>query len=84
MSVATSDELTSLHEDLFDWLLVAAGAHVVAVLMYLLVRRENLIAPMITGRKPAEWVRADEAIDRSRAWFALNNQILTEYSSQDI
>ncbi|MGH8286604.1 MAG: cytochrome b/b6 domain-containing protein [Steroidobacteraceae bacterium] len=71
VSVATSDALTSLHEDLFDWLLVAAGAHVVAVLMYLFVRRENLIAPMITGRKPAEWVRADEAIDRSRAWLAV-------------
>jgi cytochrome b len=71
VSVATSDELSDLHEDLFDWLLAAAGLHVTAVFMYLIVRRENLITPMLTGRKPAQWVPAGEAIDRSRAWRAL-------------
>ncbi|HKZ73191.1 MAG TPA: cytochrome b/b6 domain-containing protein, partial [Steroidobacteraceae bacterium] len=70
VTVSTSDALTDLHETLFDWLLVAAGAHIVAVLLYLLVRRENLIVPMLTGRKPAAWVRDEEAIDSSRAWLA--------------
>jgi cytochrome b len=71
VSVELSDELTDIHEDLFDWLAIAAGAHVAAVFSYLLIRRENLITPMFTGRKPATWVPADQTIDRSRNWLAL-------------
>jgi cytochrome b len=71
VSLSTSDDLTDVHEELINWLLVAAGAHVAAVLMYLLVRRENLIVPMLTGKKPAAWVREEEAIERSRAWLAV-------------
>ena len=48
----TSDLLTGLHERLFDVLAVAVAVHVAAALFYLFVRREDLILPMITGRKP--------------------------------
>lgn len=48
----TSDRLTSLHEKLFDVIVAAIAVHVAAALFYLWVRRENLILPMITGRKP--------------------------------
>jgi cytochrome b len=71
VSVETSDELTDIHEDLFDWIAIAAGLHVLAVFTYLIVRRENLITPMFTGRKPAAWVQPHEAIDRSRTGLAL-------------
>lgn len=50
----TSDRLTSLHEKLFDVIVVAIAVHVAAALFYLWVRRENLILPMITGRKPGD------------------------------
>ena len=48
----TSDRLTSLHEKLFDVIVAAIAVHVAAALFYLWMRRENLILPMITGRKP--------------------------------
>lgn len=66
----TSDRVTGFHKKLFDVLLVFIGAHVAAVMYYLFVRRENLVRPMFTGYKPAEWVRPDEAITASRAWLA--------------
>jgi cytochrome b len=52
VSGATSDWLTGLHHQLFYWgILVAAGLHVVAVLAYALVKRQDLVRPMVTGRK---------------------------------
>lgn len=44
---------TELHEALFDWLLILIGLHVAAILFYLVVKRENLIGPMFTGRRSA-------------------------------
>lgn len=45
--------LTERHEQLF-WILVGLiGLHVAAILYYLLVRRDNLVTPMITGRREA-------------------------------
>ncbi len=40
-----------LHANLFDYLLVAIGLHVAAVLFYLGVKKTNLILPMLTGKK---------------------------------
>lgn len=68
---ATSDALTTWHKRIVDWLLVAAALHVLAVIGYLVLRRENLIAPMITGRKPAARVGAEQGIPGSRPWLAL-------------
>lgn len=49
--IETSDRLTTLHKQTFDWITAAIGVHVAAALFYLWVKRENLILPMITGRK---------------------------------
>ena len=46
-----SDTLTGYHHLLFDFILLAVGLHVAAALFYLVVKRENLIGAMITGRK---------------------------------
>jgi cytochrome b len=43
--------LSTTHRLLFKLIFVLAAAHVAVVAAYLLVRRENLIRPMITGRK---------------------------------
>ena len=49
-----SEEAAELHESSFDALLVLIGLHVAAILFYALVRRRNLVGPMITGRGEAE------------------------------
>lgn len=71
VSAATSDRLTSLHEQLIDVFWIALALHVLAALYYLTVRRENLIVPMFTGRKDAAIVPADQAITTSRTWLAV-------------
>ncbi len=71
VSNALSDRLTSIHGQLFDLLLAAIALHVAAAFVYLFFKRENLILPMITGRKPPSQVPPDQAINSSRAWLAL-------------
>lgn len=44
-----SEQAHDLHEDGFDLLLVLIGLHVAAILFYALVKRTNLIGPMIGG-----------------------------------
>lgn len=51
VSKAASDRLTRIHL-LNRWLLLAAAAvHIAAVFFYLLYKGENLLLPMITGKK---------------------------------
>ena len=70
VSAATSDALSSWHHRIFNVLLVAIALHVLAVLVYRLFRREDLVTPMFSGRKHD--VPAGEAISGSRLWlFAL-------------
>ncbi|WP_230280943.1 cytochrome b/b6 domain-containing protein [Croceicoccus sp. Ery15] len=53
VGVMTADSLTEWHEGFF-WVLVALIAlHVMAVLLYLTVKRDNLVRPMVTGSRPA-------------------------------
>lgn len=66
---ARSDEISRLHRQLSDWILIAAALHVAAALWYLVVRRENLIGAMITGYKRG--VPSHAGIDGHRAWLAI-------------
>ena len=53
VSYETARTLAHRHETFF-WILVALIAlHVLAILYYLIVRRDNLVTPMITGRREA-------------------------------
>jgi len=61
VSKDTSDWLTGIHQTNINLLFVLIGLHVLAVLYYLLYKRENLITPMVIGNKdvpntPAETV----------------------------
>lgn len=67
---ATSDRLTTFHKQLFNLLLVAIALHVVAALAYLFFKHENLILPMLTGRKSGSVVAPEERIAASRSWLA--------------
>jgi cytochrome b len=66
VSSATADRMGSLHHQNFDLLLWAIGLHVVAVLFYVLFKRQNLIGAMISGHKPAHVVSETEAITGSQ------------------
>ena len=48
-----SEEITELHEQMFDVLLVLIGLHVAAIVYFAVVRRDDLVTPMITGRRDA-------------------------------
>ena len=57
------------HGLVFDALFVLIGVHLAAVAFYALVKRDNLIAPMITGRKAVEEGTAVPA--RAPLWRAV-------------
>ena len=63
-------KLTSIHRQLFDLLAAAAAVHVLAVLFHLVVKKENLIRAMFTGRKPRNQVNSSLEIQSSRLWLA--------------
>ena len=47
------DRLTAFHETWIKVLLALIALHVAAAVLYLVVKRQNLIRAMVTGRKPA-------------------------------
>jgi cytochrome b len=51
VSSRTGDLLASVHEINFYVLLALVATHIAAILFYLLVKRENLVRPMLTGYK---------------------------------
>lgn len=51
VSKATSDRLTSIHLLNQNAIVALVAVHLAAVLFHLIYKRENLITPMITGRK---------------------------------
>lgn len=51
VSAETSDLATFIHVRNFNLILGVVGLHVVAVLLYLALKRQNLVRPMLTGTK---------------------------------
>ena len=51
VSFATSEAARDWHEQVFNVLLGFVGLHVAAIFAYLVFRRDNLIGPMLSGRK---------------------------------
>lgn len=70
VSKETSDLLTKVHHLSFDVLLVLVALHIAAAMFYLVIKRENLIRPMITGRKPVPETQADRLATPGRLWLA--------------
>ena len=68
---ALSNRLTTLHRQSSDVLLVLIGVHVLAVAWHVLGQRRPLLKAMLTGRKPAAEVPAEQAIAGSRTALAL-------------
>jgi len=71
VSKETSDTLSQIHETNFYVLAALVAVHICAALYYLLRKRENLILPLFTGRKPLpEKLDAPEARG-GPLWLAL-------------
>lgn len=51
VSFETGRQAATLHATVFNVLLLLIALHVAAILVYLVFKRENLILPMLTGRK---------------------------------
>lgn len=51
ISKETSDFLSGQHHRFFDVLVYFIFLHIAAILFYVLVKKQNLIAPMVTGKK---------------------------------
>jgi len=51
VSYETADWARGWHSLLFNVILGVVALHVLAILFYLVVKRDNLIGPMVTGRK---------------------------------
>ena len=67
---ATAKYLTRLHHFNFNLILAAIALHLVAIAFHWLVRKHNLVLPMVTGKKPADDVPPGEAISNSQLWKA--------------
>ncbi|HEY7759752.1 MAG TPA: cytochrome b/b6 domain-containing protein, partial [Burkholderiales bacterium] len=70
ISKEASDWLTGIHHLNFAILLALSALHVAAALFYLLVKRDNLVLPMITGRKPLPEGRAFDPPRGGPPWLA--------------
>jgi cytochrome b len=57
-----------LHEDAFNVLLILVGLHIAAIAFYLVVKRANLIGPMITGRRSRADTGPPEGIPPAPLW----------------
>jgi hypothetical protein len=59
--------MTRVHHWNQNLLLILIGLHVVAVLLYLVVRNDNLIAPMFSGRRRGN----GDSVPFASGWIAL-------------
>lgn len=71
VDVATASKLMSFHHINFDVLLWVVGLHIVAIMFYTVYKRQRLVPPMVTGRKSADYVGAQDAIPGSQLLKAL-------------
>lgn len=70
LSFDAAETATEWHEALFNAVLALTALHVAAILYYLIVKRDNLVGPMVTGHR-----RADAGVEPLRpaarwAWAA--------------
>ena len=71
VSEDVSTRLTNIHGLVFDLLLILVWCHVVAVGFYLLVKGDNLVWPMITGKKSRAHLPDELNIVFTRFYIAL-------------
>ncbi len=71
VSSMTADSLTGWHHRNFNFILIAVVLHIGAAVYYLRVRQQDLITPMVSGKKAASVVPEAEELDGSQLLKAL-------------
>lgn len=67
-----SDAASTIHHALADMLGILIAVHVSAILLYWLLAKENLVAPMLTGKKwIAEYITSPQFANPARAIIIL-------------
>ena len=69
VSKGTSDLLMRIHRVNQEVIILVIGVHVMAVLFYLIIKKENLIKPMFTGRK--DWYNEGQSSTNRRKMAVL-------------
>ena len=64
-------QLTSLHRQLFYWILGAVILHIAAVFLHVWFKRDNIIKAMFTGKKNAKDSADANIISSSKIWLAV-------------
>ncbi len=59
-----------LHHHIFDYMIGAIALHLLAIFYYVRIKKQNLILPMITGKKSADNVSENDQIKHSKLWLA--------------
>jgi cytochrome b len=63
--------MSLMHHNVFDIIIIVSVLHIGAAFYYLLVKKANLIVPMITGYKKSDGTEKNKAIKSSRLFLAL-------------
>jgi cytochrome b len=71
VSAALAAKLSSWHRQNFNFVAAVIGLHIAAILFYRYYKRQNLVAAMIHGYKPADVVPEAEALKGSQLLKAL-------------
>ena len=58
--------MTQIHHIVFDLIIVAIALHIAAIIFYQRVKKQDLIKPMLSGKKEAKSVPDDQAINHSK------------------
>ena len=64
-------KLTSIHRQLFYWIVGAIFLHIVAVLFHVWFKRDNIVKAMFTGKKNTDELAEEKSISSSRIWLAI-------------
>jgi len=56
----------TIHHNGFDVILALGAMHIAAVFYYLIIKKQNLIKPMFSGKKAAENIKSEDVIQHSK------------------
>ncbi|XQW85187.1 cytochrome b/b6 domain-containing protein [Thalassotalea piscium] len=71
VSKATQKIMSAIHHNVFDIILVTCALHIGAIFFYLIVKKDNLIKAMITGKKWVEVKLSSSGIMNSKLLIAV-------------
>lgn len=77
MSSDVEKLMSILHHNVFDYMLFSIALHFLAIGYYWKVKKQNLILPMINGKKSSDTVSAADSINSSKLGLAFVLAVIT-------